>query len=90
MNRKTQATLGGVVLTVIALFLSLLKLICWGRGRAEGTPSVWGTEEGQARREGQPSRRADAPEILSTPPKVLLPVEGTWREKGCTSHFQTP
>ena len=36
MNSEDPATPGGVLLTVIALFLSLLKLICWGRRQRGG------------------------------------------------------
>ena len=36
MNREDPTTPGGVVLTVIALFLSWLKLICWGRRQRGG------------------------------------------------------
>ena len=60
-----------------------------GEGRGEGTPWVWGTEEGQAKREAQAPPRTDGPGILSTPLEGLLPGGGTWSEKGCTPLFQT-
>lgn len=51
MNSEDPATPGGVVLTVIALFLSLLKLICWGRRWRGGDPPGLG-DRGAYCREG--------------------------------------
>lgn len=88
MNSEDPTTPGGVVLTVIALFLSLLKLICWGRRWRGGDTLVWGTEEGTARREGLSPPRAEPQEFSPPPLKCFLPGEGTWRGKGHMSHFQ--
>lgn len=65
MNSRGQATPGGAVLTVTALFLSLLKLICRGRRQRAGNTLGPGTEEGKAKREGQPRPRAEPQEFSS-------------------------
>lgn len=52
MNSEDPATLGGVVLTVIALLLSLLKLICWGRGQRGGNTLGLGDRGGPGKEGG--------------------------------------
>lgn len=58
MNSEDPATPGGVVLTVIALFLSWLKLICWGRRQRGGNTLDLG-DRGGGGKEGRTASPQD-------------------------------
>ena len=88
MNSKDPATPGRVMLTVIALVLSLLKVICSGRGQRGGDTLGLGDRGGPGEEGGTGSSQDRWPRSLSTPLEGLLPGGGTWSEKGCTPLFQ--